>query len=567
MKSLDGWSLGCAIDDGQHHTISEIRALSRDEVGELDAALRFIDWTTNGSHWNDVLEAWDVLRQARATSSTGVPAVDGATFRLFRALTAFSHQFDTVPSEVPDLERVVVDADSSEWPVFSASLASGALVEPVPLVRIATVQSKPGQTQRTMVLTPSAVAWLGLAADPDATLDRALARVMTAAQARQTLILASSFEGLSAAIITVKTFAAEIAFGRPILVRVAEASDGQWPISMRDLSLDVLPLLSVAIDRARRTRAFSESSKESTPPATPRSEEAQAARTPEPSDTSLPGTTEQQMEPNWHALDPAGLFMHSMRLSRATEKRWSAALAEAIRDETIAEDFQQWHALLTSEWSNVGASDDAVSVTWPISPSEAAQLDHADPRTTYLAYLAGLDQLARSLNSLSEPSMRELVIENGKGHLSAWWSSGGFATVRDAAHLLLRTANSLQPTESSAGTFGIPEQLRLPESGIWIACARRAIECGLPEAALVYATYAFDAWTDRPETLQSPRRQAALEQVIAALPAVRQTLERLVQSAPPIAMVNPLATAVVDSLDMAMTATEIRLRPADESHG
>ncbi|GLJ79810.1 hypothetical protein [Microbacterium imperiale] len=575
MDEFEGWSLGSAVDDGHNHSIRDTRPVTSEEVRHVDAALRLIHWVTNGSRWNDVLEAWDAMPPPPATSPPKLALLNQSMFSMLRALTAFSEQLAIAPVEVSAIAHRVSLEDTSDWTGLSEGMRDRALVEPVPLVEITTRSVSIGQTQKIAVLTQAACEWLGLREVADQELDRVLQRFLSAAEAHQTCLLRVFSESISSAVVTVKRLAAEVGLGRPILLRLGEVKDGQRPIQMRDLSLDVLPLLSISLERASRAAPRQEPESDSKsaviqPHTEP--DDLRAVNIPmeEPSgranhsEDDPVGPDPSTLEPDWSAIDPAGLFLAAMRLSLMTEQRWSAALSETVRDETIAADLQQWYALIAAEWSKLGSADDTVVITWPLATDEVARIRGDDARAPVMAYLAAIDRLSGTLRVLAEPSERQLVIENETASLSAWWSSGGFATVRDAAHLLLRTVQSIGASGQAGTGLGIPDHLQTPAAHLWLDCATRAIECGLPEAALMYASYAFDSWVDRDIPGRSPRRQAAVEQLIAALPRVQDVLNAAAKTAQPISVTSPLAITFVETLSIAMTANEIRLRAPDD---
>jgi hypothetical protein len=235
MREYEGWSIGAAIDDGRNHSINQLRPATADEVRDADAALRLIYWLTNGSRWNDVVEAWESLRDARTASPNDLTLIDRSSFALFRALSAFSEQLASVPQEWREDESLDLPSNDFTWESISAGIAQRAYVEATAMVEQVTINDGRGRTERAFLLTDDACIWLGLRNTPRASLDSVVKRFMTAAEKQQRHILRTFYTPASVAILTIRRLAAEVALGRPILFRIGPADDGEQPITIRDL--------------------------------------------------------------------------------------------------------------------------------------------------------------------------------------------------------------------------------------------------------------------------------------------------------------------------------------------
>ncbi|WP_146116774.1 hypothetical protein [Microbacterium sp. MYb64] len=574
-----GWAVARVINDGRERKLEHIRELSEAEYAEVEAALRLVNWCTQGSKWNDLAESWQQLTVATSENPIHLEKINIALFSALRALSLYSEPFAAAPPEIAMLAEDVEAKGGSQWINLSRGMRSRSLVDSTPLVTLEARSSRPGQVRKELILTPTALKWLGIPGDGGITLNEGVSQFTNAAHAYQYSLLRAVSHEVSSAVLVIKRLAAEVALGFPALLRISPNDDGTQGIEIQDLSLPDLPLLSVAISRAIDVSSTIPGSNSPAPARSQREPDIDAEI-----DAPPPILPEQQQDthagsegnpeppisedhlaavPTWEALDLVGLFLTSTTLARKTERRWSRALAEAITDESIAYDLDQWFALISSEWARIDSSDDESTITWPPGPEILAALDEDDPLAFRLGYIAAFEALTHSLDTLSQPTSAEIIITDDQARLDYWWTSGGFTMLRDGASLLLRVGQAIPA--SDAGNMGIQSEWKRPAHEVWLECAQRASVVGLPEATLTYSLYAFDAWDERPETLHPPQRQAALDAFMAMAPKARALVNGRNSEPPSLPITVAIAALMVQCLSAAMSAAEVRLTRSEES--
>lgn len=191
-------------------------------------------------------------------------------------------------------------------------------------------------------------------------------------------------------------------------------------------------------------------------------------------------------------LDPVDVqaFLHSVtRITRATEQRWSDALAECL-SEDIDLMRAQAASLLAVLYRRIARRQttnevEGFSTLLPAIPLEAPvanslQLDAEGQQRVMqrnLATVHGVHEVLQALDALSEPTSATLDLATGT--VSAWWSQRGFTRVIDAAQLALR-AEAGDDLEDDARTSII---LRLAEAA-WAH--------GMVEASAIYIVDLLD---------------------------------------------------------------------------
>jgi hypothetical protein len=156
--------------------------------------------------------------------------------------------------------------------------------------------------------------------------------------------------------------------------------------------------------------------------------------------------------------DLAAVFRHAIDLSPELERAWSLALSQLAIDSEYEDLRTRWSLVMQGltatiserEKELVRAGIDPTHFTWPLGPTEAANLElqPADPeaRRKQLedAQLLALDRLIKSAGSF----FGQLLGEEGDT-APTWWESGAFSLVRFNAILALRITRELDAVDAA----------------------------------------------------------------------------------------------------------------------
>src|SRR5690606_21679468 len=133
-----------------------------------------------------------------------------------------------------------------------------------------------------------------------------------------------------------------------------------------------------------------------------------------------------------------------------------------------------------------------------------------------------------------------------------FWEAGAFAQLRDLASQLIRSEVEIGASGLAAPEDpGIPPDRAPSNDELWFGFAARALEVGMPEAALIYVRRAIDALALEPDLSSRPpdlrarrsRARAILTELTPTLAAVCADLGTGV--VPPLSQILPLATLLV----------------------
>jgi hypothetical protein len=201
-----------------------------------------------------------------------------------------------------------------------------------------------------------------------------------------------------------------------------------------------------------------------------------------------------------HPVDLASLVEHAVRLSQQLEKVWSSALDETALDEAQQDVLAEWSAVLRSLHREVDEAEthlaeagiDPRLASHPLDPAAVAtfQLD-AEPEQRWqqlqAAQLIALENLARAVGALTEPSGKRVPLQTGV--TESWWEAGAFGLVRSRALLVLRVTREVERGQALLLGEEPPSEAAVARDRAYDAldASRIALTRGDPEAALLHA--------------------------------------------------------------------------------
>ena len=526
------WSLASQQTWKGTRELAVTRTLTPHEGAKAVSDAQLLGWLTGHSKWNALSRRFREL-ETSAESSLVLDEVDQLVRKYVLAYREYGSYLDSASEWISEAECAEFTAAmrSSGFSTICDRIDSGLTRIEEPAVRLTKTEIKPGQVRTVAVLSDFMQELLGvLEIRSDDTAMAVLSKIHEAARSLQTRLLRTVSVTARHAATSLNLLAAEVVDGVPILVAGLDegAVGGERQIKLQPLWVENISLLMSAMRAAleepskpakssnpRRRAPQKGEGLRGTPDgsevptdqdARPINQEADAG--PVPKKTARPET----------AIDPGGLFLHSMAMSDRLEELWSTALSQAMSDEQVEGDLARWGTLVVSQAAALIRQEGQQAVhRWPLSVADldsVAEMALAD--RLVLALVAAVEDLQRGVQAIRVPSTLKLEVDGDSARLTRWWSSGGFAAVRSRISQMLRVAEELGSVEDvpedDGARVGVEPGLARRRSDVLLELARAAEAAALPEASVIYQIALFSilevegaegsplrVWLERPE--------------------------------------------------------------------
>ena len=547
--SNERWHLGESIGLQGKMSLDLMREMSIDESQASIKALNLISRLTTSSKWNDVLEAWRMVESglSQTNSSATLRTFDEHVFRLLQALRRFDVELTAIRAWAAEAFEIDTWPDVNPQWVATAENLVELPASPFRTVRPVDVSNKPGQVRTRIALTPRAATYLGL--DNEHIFDaRVWLETATAlAEQEHAALLRALDKDITESARILLRLGAEVFIGATVLVLARDlaalGTGKSFTPTIRELPLEHIPRLMLALRDAKSSVLQSRAPSDETDVGSAGAQADAEASAPK-QDSGLPL---QNVVPQ-AAIDPAGLHAETNRMSNRLERLWTKSLERAITDDVLAEELSRWHTLLaSSSASMLGHKDADAEVRFPLSASDV--VDFVASRSDDPGPVTHLYSVALLSNAIRDFSRPETVLDSTTGTLEAWWSSGGFARLRDAADLLLR---GISETPEASGEISTDSFVRRPATAkTALALANRCLHVGAPEASLTYLVQAWDEFIANRQARSGA--EESLEGVAAfakLLPSLKDAATRFGEGEQiPLRVALPLAFTGVELLN------------------
>ena len=528
--SVSRWHLAASVGAAGGSSLEIQRELSPTEAEKALNALGMVGRLTSSSRWNVLLDAWRTVESHidRTQSPANLRILDETVYHLLQAMRRFGIEVMEIQADNSGMFTSAENLDPNRaWATITGGL-EGLPATPFRCIDVVDVVLKPGQVRSAIALSAEAARYLSLDTEqrlkPKIWLETATA---LAERVHASLLRSLNIE-ITQAAKTLQQLGAEVLLGATVLVTALDfdalSSGRSFQPTIRELPLEHLPRLMLALRNAMESAPVAPAAENEKAP----SETETSVGDNEQSDQMTAGPTAVGETPlsvtPQPAADPVGLHAETNRMSEKLERLWTKSLERVLTDEVLADEVSRWQALLAcSAASMLGEAEGAVLPQFPLSAAEVANFVRSDSGDRgSITHLYAVVLLSDAIQEFDKP---RLVIDATAGTLEPWWNSGGFARLRDAGDLLLRSVIEMGQSQNSVS--GVAPELAPSLERVALGLADRCLQAGAPEASL---TYLLQAWME----LESKHATASLAETsndaftafTELLPGLRETAAR-----------------------------------------